>query len=332
MSIPPSGLETSDGRRYQLYWCYQCHRTVRAASSIDNSSEVICPRCLGNFLYEVDVSRPGYIVDITAFDPSPQARMLEALSLMFDPARRSHAPSLDGPEQHRFSDTIILSPHPQGNDIGERPNRDPERFQGFWPRRRNRAFDDQNDDWSPESGILSRPRSWIILRPPGLIPVLPNLDPGRAVPSGVDPGNYYAGPGFQALIEELTENDRPGPPPVPDSAINRIPTVKIKPSHLIHDSECPVCKEEFKVAAEAKELPCKHIYHKDCIVPWLRLHNSCPVCRHEIPIALDHDIQGENPGDQSSEEDRRRSRRCLRLRQLMSLWPFRSRHRRLHPQ
>lgn len=50
---------------------------------------------------------------------------------------------------------------------------------------------------------------------------------------------------------------------------------------------CPVCKDQFLAASEAKILPCKHTYHADCIVPWLEVNNSCPVCRYRLPSEYD---------------------------------------------
>lgn len=34
-------------------------------------------------------------------------------------------------------------------------------------------------------------------------------------------------------------------------------------------SECPICKEEFNVDEELIVIPCRHTFHKVCIVPWL---------------------------------------------------------------
>lgn len=33
--------------------------------------------------------------------------------------------------------------------------------------------------------------------------------------------------------------------------------------------QCPVCTNGFKIDEEAKKLPCKHVFHTDCILPWL---------------------------------------------------------------
>lgn len=99
-------------------------------------------------------------------------------------------------------------------------------------------------------------------------------------------GDYFLGPGLEQLIQQLAENDpnRYGTPPAAKSAIESLPSVKVSEKLLASDSaQCAVCMDAFELGAEGKEMPCKHIFHPDCILPWLDLHNSCPVCRYELP-------------------------------------------------
>ncbi|KAK6138260.1 hypothetical protein DH2020_028007 [Rehmannia glutinosa] len=98
-----------------------------------------------------------------------------------------------------------------------------------------------------------------------------------------DFGDIFMGHGLHELIEQLSMNDRRGPPPAPRSAIDAMPTIKISQRHLNTDAHCPVCKDKFELGSKARQMPCDHIYHSDCIVPWLVEHNSCPVCRVELP-------------------------------------------------
>ncbi|KAG6432625.1 hypothetical protein SASPL_104206 [Salvia splendens] len=289
MSLSPPRAN-ANGRSFNLYWCYQCHRTVRIAP--EDPSSIVCPRCLGQFLYQIDMARPQPVLEFTAFDPSPEARILEALALMLDHPLGLNRPGEDGTNER----ASIMGQTRRRRVIGSRKRRE----------------------------IKAGSGGEVLRLPTGHIPANRNRPRERLVPPGVDPRNYFTGPGLQGLIEEITQNNRPGPPPAPDSAIDAIPTIKIAQTHLDTDTECPVCKEELKVGLEARELPCKHIFHSDCIVPWLRLHNSCPVCRHEIETP---NQTCEDESNQVQIEDRR----CPRLRRLAEMWPFRSRYRPLHP-
>ncbi|KAJ6971086.1 hypothetical protein NC653_035382 [Populus alba x Populus x berolinensis] len=96
------------------------------------------------------------------------------------------------------------------------------------------------------------------------------------------------------LSQDTTHTELLGPPPAPVSAIEALPVVKITEQHLMNDMHCPVCKEIFEVGGDVMELPCKHLYHSDCIVRWLNLHNTCPVCRYELCDESDKDLPGEN--------------------------------------
>lgn len=166
-----------------------------------------------------------------------------------------------------------------------------------------------------------------------------NGTPGIGLTRG-NVGDYFIGPGLEELFEQLSTNDRRGPPPASRSSIDAMPTIKITNRHLRSDSHCPVCKDKFELGSEARQMPCNHIYHSDCITPWLSQHNSCPVCRQELPA------QGLGSGRRSTNRSRSSSRNSSssssssfgsnanrrentreshgRRRPLSYLWPFRS--------
>lgn len=93
-------------------------------------------------------------------------------------------------------------------------------------------------------------------------------------------GDYFVGPSLDHLLEHLADNDstRHGSLPARKEAVENLPTVKISES-----LQCSICLDDFDKGSEAKEMPCKHKFHIRCIVPWLELHSSCPVCRYELP-------------------------------------------------
>ncbi|KAG9450726.1 hypothetical protein H6P81_010691 [Aristolochia fimbriata] len=60
--------------------------------------------------------------------------------------------------------------------------------------------------------------------------------------------------------------------------------MKMKELGEIESGEtCPFCFEEFgeskKVVAET---PCAHLFHSDCLLPWLLSATTCPLCRSNI--------------------------------------------------
>lgn len=121
--------------------------------------------------------------------------------------------------------------------------------------------------------------------------------PGFRLPDNI--GDYFVGQGLEQLLQQLAENDpnRYGTPPASKSVIEKLPTVTITEDVSSSEmNQCAVCMDEFEVGVEAKQIPCKHMFHKDCILPWLELHNSCPVCRHELPTD-DPDYESRRNGD-----------------------------------
>uniref|UniRef100_A0A0B7A9U5 RING-type domain-containing protein n=1 Tax=Arion vulgaris TaxID=1028688 RepID=A0A0B7A9U5_9EUPU len=68
-------------------------------------------------------------------------------------------------------------------------------------------------------------------------------------------------------------------------AITRIPqrTIKIGDKELDSDyDQCAVCIEPYKFHDVIRTLPCRHVFHKSCVDPWLLDQRSCPMCKMDI--------------------------------------------------
>ncbi|KAL6009913.1 putative E3 ubiquitin-protein ligase rhc1a [Asimina triloba] len=233
----------SSGRN--THWCYRCRRAVCI-----RVQDAVCPNCDGGFVQELDemesvIPRDFFDLD-TSVSRQPILELMDAFSGLMRQRMAGRSHDIDGRE------TSDLVP-------------------------------------GQSMGYSSGP--WLILR--GQVPIRVSdsgrmaslFGGGQGIGAGGDFSHYLMGPGpgLDEILEQLTQNSRRGPPPAPRSAIDAMPTIKISQRHLRIDSHCPVCKERFELGIEAREMPCKHIYHQDCIIPWLVQHNSCPVCRHELP-------------------------------------------------
>lgn len=91
---------------------------------------------------------------------------------------------------------------------------------------------------------------------------------------------------FIALLGLQTEE---GPSPAAPEHIEDLPTVSIQQETVDTGGRCNVCLEDFNIDEQVRELPCHHLYHSDCIVPWLQLNGTCPACREPISSAQQSD-------------------------------------------
>ncbi|XP_037886210.1 RING-H2 finger protein ATL70-like [Glossina fuscipes] len=42
---------------------------------------------------------------------------------------------------------------------------------------------------------------------------------------------------------------------------------------------CAVCLNDFQLNEIIRKLPCAHDFHSDCVDKWIKLHQTCPMCR-----------------------------------------------------
>ncbi|CAH8316329.1 unnamed protein product [Eruca vesicaria subsp. sativa] len=158
------------------------------------------------------------------------------------------------------------------------------------PETNNNADHDDDDDNDPappaERGrvIVTNPYNQIVAVPSSAVSdTLPPVVSGSL-------SEYFIGPEFEALLENLTETDpnRYGTPPARRDAVEALADVVI----LLPGIQCSVCLDDFEIGNVAKQMPCDHTFHSYCLLYWLQLHSSCPVCKCQLPTAEDDETNG----------------------------------------
>merc|ERR1711998_455993 len=78
----------------------------------------------------------------------------------------------------------------------------------------------------------------------------------------------------------------PATNPTSPAAIMDLPQCTMEEAGTTREcTGCAVCHEEFEEAERLTKLPCGHLFHRECIMPWLEVQNTCPTCRHKLPRA-----------------------------------------------
>ncbi|KAF7823726.1 E3 ubiquitin-protein ligase RDUF2-like [Senna tora] len=232
------------------YWCYRCTRFVRL-SCAHHQNHITCPHCDSGFVEEIQAN-PSSSPNHHPLSPFPSG---EAMSLMFaDEPQNPFNSRRQGFRRRRrngsirspFNPVIVL--RGAADDDGGDQERSSSSFELY--------YDDGDGS--------------------GLRPLPPTVS------------EFLLGSGFDRLLEQFSEMEANGLGrsenlPASKTAIESMPTIEIVEDHVSTDTHCAICKEAFELGSKAREMPCKHIYHSDCIVPWLSMRNSCPVCRDELP-------------------------------------------------
>lgn len=123
-------------------------------------------------------------------------------------------------------------------------------------------------------------------RPQGFIRSLQDLlgllNPANAVVGDA----VYSQEALDRIISSLMEANPQSnaAPPASEDAIRNLERKPVDKEMLANESktECSICIDEIKMGDMALFLPCKHWFHEDCVVLWLKEHNTCPICRAPI--------------------------------------------------
>ncbi|XP_067330661.1 E3 ubiquitin-protein ligase RNF126-like isoform X2 [Channa argus] len=231
-----------------------CHRCLAEISP--RLPDYTCPRCESGFIEELPDERRTENGSASTSSTNDQNRPVFEMRLPTEDNRETE----NRREREMASRQRYSARQPRGRHV---PRRQATRHEGV----------------PTLEGIIQQLVNGIIAPT-----AMPNIGMG---PWGIlhsNPMDYAWGAnGLDAIITQLLNQfENTGPPPADRERIKSLPTISITEEHVGAGLECPVCKEDYSVGESVRQLPCNHLFHNDCIVPWLEQHDTCPVCRKSL--------------------------------------------------
>jgi len=78
----------------------------------------------------------------------------------------------------------------------------------------------------------------------------------------------------------------------------------VKKYSTIKEDKCAICLQKYKGVDIIKEFPCRHIFHKTCILKWIKSSNKCPLCKYDIADDVNKvELRNNNDFEEDEEED-----------------------------
>ncbi|XP_060940124.1 E3 ubiquitin-protein ligase RNF126-like [Limanda limanda] len=262
------------------FFCHRC-----SAEISPRLPDYTCPRCDSGFIEELTEQRSSENRSASTSSSSDQNRpSFENLDPQHFFTLSSGFPPFS---LGIFDENFDFTPRVPGEDNRETENRreremaSRQRYGARQPRGRQvpRRQVTRNEGVPTLEGIIQQLVNGIIAPT-----AMPNIGMGPWGMLHSNPMDYAWGAnGIDAIITQLLNQfENTGPPPADRDRIKTLPTIYIKEEHVGAGLECPVCKEDYSVEESVRQLPCNHLFHNDCIVPWLEQHDTCPVCRKSL--------------------------------------------------
>ncbi|KAH8584976.1 ring domain [Cryptosporidium sp. chipmunk genotype I] len=286
-----SGSNSNSNR----YFCHACQNNVRISENQSSDTDLTCPQCGSNGFVELIVSDTQQSHEFSLFSITEPINSQDTSTNL---PRSSWVNISSFPQSgiELGAENILSRLISEVSNSLRSSSNNPASFDLLLPSDSTRIHQEQHN--SHHAHAVSFP-SELPAGNPGTTTFMVGLNGEfREFPLG----DVLTGSTLSNLVESMenalavalsTEdpNNRFGSPPASVQVVEQLPRETVTEENITRIKmcgPCVVCQEEYSIGDEVMGLSrdeevCHHIFHVNCLLPWLNQHNSCPVCRFELP-------------------------------------------------